>query len=371
MKNEAKILLHILREKKIRRKELEKIVGVNPSTMTYLLDKLKDYIEIEEDSSTMGKPPQLVSISKEAWHILAVSVGRERIRAVVYNGKGEELESTEYKVRGEFLNNEGINELLRKTLEKFYDYDSLGIAFSGTVVDDKVYSKILKLERYDPVKSLKLKALGIPYVILSDVEAIAAYESKTTGKERVFVLNYGTGIGACYYEYHALFSKDEFKNIPLGHIYFDGSEKCYCGARGCLETVASDYVAFKKYTKSSVSFVEFITHEEKYLNDLKIIRNLHKADEGRAKEIYAEIIDRLAYVLGNLSLILGVNNVAIYGEGSSEWLAHQLEIKAKSLSPNFNLSVRYGHVQDAVERGVSLEAAVNYVKKSFSKSRKL
>jgi len=146
--------------------------------MTYLLDKLRDYIEIEEEFPATGKPPQLISISEEAWHILAINVGRERIRAVVYNGKGEELESAEYKMKSEFLNNEGINELLRKTIEKFYDFDSIGIAFSGTVVDDKVYSKILKLERYEPVKSLKLKSLGVPYVILSDVEAIAAYESK-------------------------------------------------------------------------------------------------------------------------------------------------------------------------------------------------
>jgi len=369
LNNEAKILLHILRAKKLRRKELEKIIGVNPSTMTYLLDKLRDYIEIEEEFPATGKPPQLISISEEAWHILAINVGRERIRAVVYNGKGEELESAEYKMKSEFLNNEGINELLRKTIEKFYDFDSIGIAFSGTVVDDKVYSKILKLERYEPVKSLKLKSLGVPYVILSDVEAIAAYESKTTGRERVFVLNYGTGIGACYYEYHALFSKDEFKNIALGHIYFGGDEKCYCGAYGCLETVASDFVVFRKYTGSSISFVEFIAHEENYLSELKTIRNLYKTNESKAKEIYSEVIDKLAYVLGNLSLILGVSNIAIYGEGSSEWLAQQIEMKAKSLSPNFNFSVRYGHVRDAVERGVSLEAAVNYVKKTFSKSR--
>jgi len=75
LKNEAKIMLHILRHKRIRRKELEKIIGVNPSTMTYLLDKLREYIEIEEEVPTLGKPPQFVSISKEAWHVLAITVG--------------------------------------------------------------------------------------------------------------------------------------------------------------------------------------------------------------------------------------------------------------------------------------------------------
>ncbi|SHN48805.1 ROK family transcriptional regulator [Fervidobacterium gondwanense] len=371
MKNEAKILLQILRHKKIRRKELEKIIGVNPSTMTYLLDKLQGYIDIEEELPTIGKPPQFVSISKNAWTILAVSVGREKIRAVVYNGKGEELESAEYRVKSEHLNNEAMSELLKRTIEKFYDFDSVGIAFSGNVVDGKVESRILKLKNYDPVKSLKLKSLGIPYVIISDVEAIAAYESKTSGKERVFVLNYGTGIGACYYEYHALFSRDEFKNIPLGHLYYGGNEKCYCGAVGCLETVASDYAVFKKFTKQDIRFVDFIEHEEDYWTELKQIRNITKNGDESAiaiyRNLYKEVVEKLAYVLGNASMLLEVDEIAIYGEGSSPLLAEALEEKINSLSPNFNVSVRHGSVSDAVERGISLEAAVNLVRRKFSK----
>ena len=367
MKNEGKILLHLLRQKRIRRKDLEKIIGVNPSTMTYLLDKLIDYIEITEEVPTQGKPPQFISISKRAWHILAISVGREKIRAVIYNGHGEELECTEQRVRKEHLNAIGITELIKNIFDKFYDFDSLGIAFSGNVNDEKVDSKILKLNNYDPVKALRLKSLGLPFIILSDVEAIAAYESKTSGKERVFVLNYGTGIGACYYEYHALFSRDEFKSIPLGHLYFGGNEKCYCGATGCLETVASDYVAFKNFTGNDISFIDFIEQEEDYWDILKSIRNINKTNNSKALEIYENVIDKLAYVLGNTTLLLGVDDIALYGEGSSKWFANMLERKINELSTNFKVSVRYGNVFDAVERGVSLEAAVHLVRKKFSK----
>ncbi len=367
MKNEAKIMLHILRHKRIRRKELEKIIGVNPSTMTYLLDKLREYIEIEEEVPTLGKPPQFVSISKEAWHVLAITVGRERVKAVIYDGRGEELESTEQKVRKEHLNSHGITELVKRVIDKFYDFDSIGIAFSGSVSDEKVDSKILNLEKYDPVKSLKLKSIGVPYIILSDVEALAAYESKTSGRDRVFVLNYGTGIGACYYEYHALFSRDEFKNIPLGHLYFGGDERCYCGATGCLETVASDYVAFKNFTGIQIPFVEFIEHEEDYWDTLKEIRSISKSHDEKLIEIYSKVIERLAYVLGNVSLLLGVDEIALYGEGSSRWFANTLEKTINALSNNFHVSVRYGNVYDAVERGTSLEAAVNLVRKKFSR----
>jgi len=367
LKNEAKILLHILRNKRIRRKELEDIIDVTPSTMTYLLDKLTDYIQIEEGETTLGKPPQFLLLSKNAWKILSVSVGREKIRAVLYNAQGEELERTAYRVKRENLSDEGITELLRKTIDKFYDYDSIGIAFSGNVIDDKVYSNILKLNKFDPVKALKLKHLGVPYVIISDVEAIAAYESKTTGKDKVLVVNYGTGIGACYYEYHALFTRDEFKNIPLGHIYFKGSENCYCGAKGCLETVASDFVLVRNYLKDDINFIDFIESEENFWETLKIVRNLYKSNEELALKLYQPIIEALAFVLGNISIILGISEITLYGEGTSEWFADNLEKKIDELSNNFNVRVRYGNVSDAVERGVSLEAAVNLVKKKFSK----
>lgn len=78
MKNEAKILLHVLRKKRIKRKDLEKIIDVTPSTMTYMLEKLKNYIVIEEEVSKVGKPPQFVLLSRNAWKILSISVGRER-----------------------------------------------------------------------------------------------------------------------------------------------------------------------------------------------------------------------------------------------------------------------------------------------------
>ncbi|HOJ93896.1 MAG TPA: ROK family transcriptional regulator [Fervidobacterium nodosum] len=367
MKNEAKILLQILRNKTIRRKELEEIIDVTPSTMTYLLDKLKGYIEIEEGDTNLGKPPQFISLSKDAWKVLSISVGREKIRAILYNAKGEELERSEYRVKHENLSNDGITSLVKNIIDKFYDYDSIGIAFSGNVVEDKVYSTILKLDKYDPVKSLKLKKLGIPYVIISDVEAIAAYESKTTGNDKVFVLNYGTGIGACYYEYHALFTRDEFKVIPLGHIYLNGEEKCYCGAKGCLETVASDYVAVKNYLGQNIDFVHFIENEETFWEELKDVRNLYKQNEEVAERVYSQIIDNLAFVVGNISMILGLDEITLYGEGTSTWFANKLEKRINELSKNFNVRVRHGKVMDVVERGTSLEAAVAFVRKKFSK----
>ncbi|MEN3042684.1 MAG: ROK family protein [Fervidobacterium sp.] len=367
MKNEAKIILHILRNKKIRRKELENIIDVTPSTMTYLLEKLRNYIQIEEGETTLGKPPQFLLLSKNAWKILAVNVGREKIRAVLYNAQGEELERSEYRVRKEDLSDEKISEILRKTIEKFYDYDSIGIAFSGTVVDDKVYSNILKLNKFDPIKALRLRNIGVPYVIISDVEAIAAYESKTTGKDKVFILNYGTGIGACYYEYHALFTRDEFKNIPLGHIYYGGQEKCYCGSLGCLETVASDYVVVKRFINGELNFIDFIENEEQYWSYIKQVRNLYKEDEKSAFELYSPVIDSLAYVLGNIGMLLSLKEITLYGEGVSEWFAKKLENKITELSKNFSMQISYGNVIDAVERGVSLIAAIALVKKKFSK----
>lgn len=367
LKNEAKLLLHILRRKRIKRKELEELLDVTPSTMTYLVDKLRDYLDIEEETSGVGKPPQFLTISKNAWRILSIAVGREKIRAVIYNGHGEEQESYVQRVRSEHLSSEVINDLLLSILEKFYDYDALGIAFSGLVMGDKVHSKILKLDGYDPVRGLRLKSRDVPYVVISDVEAIAAYESKTTGKDRVFVLNYGTGLGACYYEHHALFTRDEFKNIPFGHMYAGGDEKCYCGNVGCLETVASDYVAVKNYLKREISFVEFIENEEQFADELRTVRSMYKSNSKKYDQLHEQIFDYLSMFVGNTAILLGVDEITLYGEGVSEHFCSRLQAKVRERFGRDLVKLRNGNASDAVERGVSLEAAIALVRSRFGK----
>ena len=69
--------------------------------------------------------------------------------------------------------------------------------------------------------------------------------------------------------------------------------------------------------------------------------------------------------LGNTSVLLGINEITLYGEGASKWLAEQLEEKINSLAKNFSISVKYGNTLDAVERGVSLEAAINLIKRKL------
>lgn len=367
MRTEAKILLQLLRTKRMRRSELERIIGISSPSMTYTLEKLRQFVEVSESApSSVGKPPHELSISRDAWRILSVAVGRERIRAALFNGKGETLEALELKLKNALFEPSELARKLTEVLDKFYDYDAVGFAFSGSVRGERVDSKILKLKDFDVAKVLHLKSRNIPYVVVSDVEALAAYESKTTGKDCVFVINYGTGVGACYYEYHSLFTRDEYKNLPLGHLFAGSDELCYCGRRGCLETVATDFVALRAYKYEGLAFVDFIENEEEYMEDLRMIRNLYTTNPRLYDVLHEQIIRNLAMFVGNTSLLLGISELTVYGEGSSEYFVRKLGERVTDLFGDGVINVKFGSVADAVERGTSLLTAVALVKHLFT-----
>ncbi len=370
MNSELKVLLILLREKEISRKKLEKLLNLSPSSTTYVLAKLRDLLTISELASNFGKAPHIIKIDKDAWTNVVVNVGREKLTAVKFNAHGEEIESVSLRLKEEQLSNCKIKDILVETLMKFENYDSIGFGFSGKVEKDIVNSKILNLKNFKVKDVLKSAEIEVPYIAISDVEAIAAYHSKTKNSLRTLVINYGIGIGACYYEYNPKSMDTKRSVIDIGHLYAGGNEKCYCGALGCLETVASEYAVLRDFGEINVSFEEFIHNEDFYFDKVNKLRSIVKHSHNEALKYYDKVFVYLATFIGNLALVYDVNEVTIHGEGTNEWLCANIESRAHSISKNFsNIKFVYGERPDSVLRGLSYEAAVEYLKKKYGRRR--
>ncbi len=94
-----------------------------------------------------------------------------------------------------------------------------------------------------PVREHLQDALGIPVYVHNTAQASAvaeAVEGAGQGATDVVLLYLGSGIGSGMLSGGRLFSGSSGQAGEIGHCPVDGAtERCPCGRRGCLETVAS------------------------------------------------------------------------------------------------------------------------------------
>ncbi|ANQ53051.1 ROK family transcriptional regulator [Thermosipho affectus] len=359
-----KILLELLIKKETSRKELEDALNITSSTLSYTLKKIKDYILISNKKSIgLGRPTQYVLLNPNYWYSVGIKVGRDYINATIFNSKFEILEKNALKITKEYMGNENISKLLDSVLSKLSLKDkikSIGIAFSGNVIDKKVNSYILKLKDYSPKDIIKKHFGNIPFTILNDVEAIATEEFVNHAGEKILVLNYGTGIGACYLESLDYFNKNYKKIIELGHFYAGGNEKCYCGSTGCLETLASEYAILKKYKFRDLKITEFIENEEQYEIDLKEIRKLYKNFKKKAEIIYEDVFKHLTVSIINTFKLLSPKKIILTGEGVTPWFSQVLQKKVLSVSKE-PIPIVYRGIESNIELGAAITALQYYI----------
>lgn len=366
LNNQKKFLLNLLFKGKVTRKQLENILKITPSTLSYLLTNLKkkDLITVSHNKTEKaGRPKQIIKMNKNFWKSLGIRIGRETISLTVFNGDFEEEEKISMKLTKNEMGNENISLMLEKIIKKVSSLDKIkavGIALSGNVIKGKVNSKILNLENFSPNTIVKSILPNATVSILNDVEAISTEEFVKHGGKKILVVNYGTGIGACFYESHGIYEKSERKVIELGHFYAGSKEKCYCGAFGCLETVASDYANLKRFKFYNLKIEEFISNEEIYDNDLAELRNLYKINEKEAKKIYETTFEYLAIFLTNIFRLLAPEKIILSGEGVSKWFSQVLERKILSIS-SVAVPITYRGLKNNIEFGAALDAIREYI----------
>lgn len=105
-----------------------------------------------------------------------------------------------------------------------------------------------------PIRDLATRALGLPIAFGHDVRAAGDAEHRlgaAQGYGDVVVLAIGTGIAGAIILDGRPYAGGGFAG-ELGHALSDpDGETCTCGARGCLETIASAGAVARRYTAAS------------------------------------------------------------------------------------------------------------------------
>jgi glucokinase len=149
--------------------------------------------------------------------------------------------------------NTGPSEALRLVLDAAAElrrtggrFDSVGIGFPGQVDFERGFvggSVMLDGWRDVPLAELMSDALSVPCVIDNDVNCAAIAELSVRGQEApdsMLFVAVGTGIGGAITLGRRLWRGHTGVAGEIGNITIDRQgEVCWCGRRGCLNTVAS------------------------------------------------------------------------------------------------------------------------------------
>ena len=367
------VLLHLIRERQpISRAEISKTTGLQPETVSSIVNRLirKGVIrEGAEGPSSGGRKPRYLYINGENAYVLAIDIGvRETVYAVSdFNGRILKQKSVLTKGKPQtFLKN--LCKEIQKTISKNYSrvkFEAVGVSGPGLVnrtTGEVAVSPNLEWNN-TPVKKLLEDELNLPVFVENDANAAAFSElwygplEEIKVKTLLYILVVD-GLGTGLIINGNLHIGSEIGLGGFGHMCIEpNGEVCSCGRKGCWETLASESATIARYSRlmnnksDSITITEIIT----------------KANDGDKQAIAA--IKATAEYLGDgiASIAHGLSPeiIVIGGDISAAWNLIEPIIKKKLKSEYIIPSIAKMEVRPASVAQPSLFGAIPIALQNF------
>jgi glucokinase len=241
--------------------------------------------------------------------VIALDVGGTVIKGAVLDADNEARTAD----RWETPRREGPDAVVAATLDAVDqlwaaapDARAVGLVVPGVVDEDHgVAVNSENIEWRDvPFRQLLADRTNLPVGFGHDVRAGGLAErafGAAGGVDDVLFMPIGTGIAGAMYVHGQLVHNPYGGEI--GHVYAGFDDPCACGARGCLEAVASGPSIARRYRQASGRPAEGSKEV------------LERADEGdsAAALVWSDAIDALARVLATYVSILAPERVVVGG----------------------------------------------------------
>ena len=316
--NRSRVLQTICDNGPLARADLARLAGVARATIGNIVQSLIDAGLLEEgeprETGHVGKPARPVWFTREAGLCAAVHVDVERVRAAVVNFRGDLL--TEQTV--ELEPGEGVEAVVVDALETVLRdvpgvVDGIGVAVPGVVDTDT--GSVLQSSHLRGLDGLALgpdlsKRFGLPTLVDNDSRAQALAEKwfgAGRGLPTFASVQTGEGLSVGMVLSGVLHRGAHGGTGELGHttVVLDG-EKCWCGRRGCWETVAT------------LGWLRRAARERRVTGARKAgcASLTAAAEEGvaGAAELLADYADHLAVGLATLVHLVGPPRIVLHGD---------------------------------------------------------
>lgn len=230
-------------------------------------------------------------------YTIGVDLGGQSLKLAVVDSAGKirarlarEIDAQITPSDASRLIQETISRLLDEAVSNAWPISGAGVVMPGYM--DRERTRLLFAANLPGLSGSALLAdiragLGLPVVFDADCNAAAVGEHRFgggRGVDRLIVATIGTGIGAGVIVDGDILRVRGHIAGSLGHVIVDADgQRCGCGARGCVETVASGRAIVREATgiarREPRSFLGRQLAEHKHLNGHLLAEALSERDE--------------------------------------------------------------------------------------------
>lgn len=257
--NRSILLLATRALQPVSRVELASVTGLNPSTVSKIVDELASADLLVEDAprarTGAGRPARLLRVNDSARHLVGIDISREAVTVALVNLGGEVVWDRTEPVAPDADADavlasviRAVNELLSGlSLERRRRVLGIGVGAPGPLRHDAgtiVAPPNFPHFSHVPVRDLLADRFGLPAFLENDANACALAEQWFGAMRDVdnFVyLAVGSGVGAGVVIGGQLYRGHGDLAGEIGHTSIDPlGPHCDCGNRGCLELYTSE-----------------------------------------------------------------------------------------------------------------------------------
>lgn len=262
--NRDLVLEHIRISQPISRVDLARLSGLQPSTVSSIVEQLKGERWIKEGAAVKtarGRRPTMLSLNDDLLLLVAdVRPARAVLAVVDLNGR---FLSRRVVPLGTNVTSSvaAIGEEMKQMRSEFPDkvFEGVGLSVPGRVnpaTNRLLLSPNLKWENYDVSGQLQ-KMLGLRVELENDANACLLSElwfGRLDGLRNVVLIAISEGVGSAILAEGRLITGYGGLAGEFGHICVasDGP-RCGCGQRGCWELFSSSIAALRYYRELSSS----------------------------------------------------------------------------------------------------------------------
>lgn len=302
-----------------------------------------------------GRNPIHLCISENAPKLIGVYVGRNECVVVICTLQLKILMEKSFRINAE---NAGkldilIYQAIDEILEKYKNETITGIGIGAIGPIDRIQGKILNppnfygLHDIAIVQGLKAR-YEVPVYLDSQYDCAALaekYYGCAKGEKDFMFVGIGNGVGSGIVINDTLQRDSRGFTSELGHVSIDwNGRKCFCGARGCLETYVSSNVIEKECQ-------ELTGREKSYKEFCEIAKS--GEDEG-VNQKFEEMIAELGYGITNVVNLYNVKTIIMGHDGYwipdiyMEKLEQQIN-ENKLMGEYYHVSVKKSSYEDEAQ----------------------
>lgn len=241
---------------------------LNPAIISNLIRALQDHdyvIKIGNASSTGGRKAELIDVAADMRTIIGVEFSSRGIFAATASLRGD----LRHKARAAYARTDSQDAILQKIYalldEQFRALDEQGIAREQVLVGfalsgmiDQTNGVSLSFPRLEnwsnvPLRQLIADRYGVTVTVGSHMHGATVVEQlfgNARGAREALFVQAGPGIGLGMVFNGRVYRGFRGLGGEFGHTQvLDNGPLCYCGARGCLESLASDEAVLARARK--------------------------------------------------------------------------------------------------------------------------